>query len=169
MSTETTNDTVIADDLRARRAKFGTLAITTRHRSDTYIARAAGVHGRSASCTMGPLEAALQLARKIFGVPDYFFDVRAAAATVYYIDLADPDGLTAAEIKGLSVLIESLDGMGSVTSPLLARTLRNLCMRRPGLVTLCDVPPDSAGTKPYFGAVVTAAGRTAYAAAKEKA
>lgn len=158
-------DTIIAADLRARRAKFGTLTITTRWTGHTYKARAAGVRGRSTSCTAGPEPAVAKLAAKIFDVPEYHLDLRCIATTVYYVDVADPDSLTEAESKALGQLIEA-GGMVDVVSPILARTLRRLQIRRDDLVRFCDAPPDSAGAKPYFGAVVTAAGRAAYAASK---
>lgn len=157
--------TLNRDQLHAIRRAMGTLTITTRRVSDTYVARAAGVRRRSASCTMGAEEAARRLACGIFNVADLYLDVKIAASGIYYVSVADPDGLTQAETKALWALIEA-GGSGDITSPLLARTLRNLNSRRPGLVTITNAVPDSAGMKPYFGAIVTAAGREAYEAAK---
>lgn len=157
--------TPTADQLRALRRDFGTITITTRRTSDTYVARAAGVRRRSASCTMSSEHAARRLACGIFQVADHHLDLVYAATGVFYVSVADPDGLTPTEVKALRALIEA-GGKGDITSPLLARTLRNMESRRPGLVMLVNVPADSAGTKPYFGAVVTVAGRAAYEAAK---
>lgn len=157
--------TLTTDQLHGLRATFGTLTITARRTSDTYLARAAGVRRRSCSSTMSAEEAARGLAQKIFGIGDHYLDLCHAATGVFYVSIADPDGLTPTEFKALDSLMEA-GGMGDVFSPCLARTLRNLAFRRPGLVTITDTPPDRTGTKPYFGAVVTAAGRAALSAAK---
>lgn len=152
--------TLTTDQLRALRETFGTLTITARRSSDTYIARAAGVRRRSASCTASAEDAARRLACGIFGVADHHLDLCHVASGVFQICIADPDGLTPSEAKALNYLAEA-GGTLDIVSPDLARTLWFLSHRRSDLVELANAPADLSGTRPYHRATITAAGRAA--------
>ena len=54
-----------------------------------------------------------------------------------------------------------------IYSPGLARQLRELSELRPALVATEPAPTDSSGAKPYFGAIITAAGKAVLARAME--
>lgn len=151
-------------ELRALRERLGTLTICTRLNGDTYTAKASGIR-RRATCTMGPSYAAQRLAVGIYGVTVYYISVEPIAEGIYRAYVIDPESLSTTEALALWSIIEA-GGSGDIYSPLLATTLRNLSNRRPDLLTLANVEPDSTGAKPYFGAAITAAGREAYAAVK---
>lgn len=69
------------------------------------------------------------------------------------------------EIDALAYIADA-GGFGDVWSPQLARVLADLHARRRGLFDIVNSEPDRTGAKPYFGVVLTAAGREALAEAK---
>lgn len=85
--------------------------------------------------------------------------MRATAPTSSAVELSSQ------EIDALAYLAES-GGMGDVWSPQLGRVLRDLHTRYPSLFDIVDAEPDRTGAKPFFGVVLTAAGRAALAEAK---
>lgn len=75
------------------------------------------------------------------------------------------DTLSHQEIDALAYVADA-GGLADVWSPQLARVLSDLHARRSSLFHRVNSPPDSTGAKPFFGVVLTAAGRAALAEAK---
>lgn len=73
--------------------------------------------------------------------------------------------LSAKEIDALAYVAEA-GGLADVWSPQLGRVLRDLHARSPQLFEIVNSEADARGAKPYFGVVLTAAGRAALADAK---